>query len=85
MSEETEALLEQIAEMLKPVVAHIEAQPKLTMARYDLYMSAIAACAENTGLVEHGSCGYQLLGTAFIRAGANRRGVESALMVMGHR
>lgn len=88
MTETTQSLIDDIAEMLKPLVAHIEAQPALTMHRYDKYMLGIQQVAETTGIAKFKdplrSRAYVLLGKSFVRAGASMRGVESALMIMGH-
>jgi len=77
-----DAVLDQLASICKPIVASIEARPALTMDRYDAYMSAISILASKASANPNNSVKLAV-GVALQRAGANKRGVESALRAIG--
>jgi len=77
--------LDTLAECIKPVVDAIHEQIPITKGYYGEYMSAISMVALKSD-AESGEASNKVklgIGVAFIRAGANRDGVMSALHAMG--
>lgn len=76
------AVIDQLADICKPIVAHVEAMTPTTKGHYGDYMVAIERVATMSGKAERNTC--LAIGLAMIRAGANKEGVHAALRVMGH-
>lgn len=70
------------AQGCKPIVAAIEAEPALTQDRYDQYLSAITTGVDAMKLPVSNKA-YMFVGAILIHAGGNRRGIESALKILG--
>lgn len=78
-----DATLNKLANMLGPIVKHIEAKPPTTENHYGDYMSALAVIAKRVS-DKPASNVYLGIGVALQRAGANKQGVQAALRIMGH-
>lgn len=77
------AVIMAMAEIMKPVVANIEAQPAATKDRYDLYMAAIHRFKDSIpGTSERTA--VLVIAVAMTYAGANRNGVKAAMQAMGY-
>ncbi len=70
--QEVHALIIDIAQDLKPIVANIEKSPETTQHHYGDYMAAIG---------EYKSPHNKIIATALLVAGANIHGVKSACKI----
>jgi hypothetical protein len=64
------AAFEQATEFVKPIVQRIEAGPELTMNRYGEYLTVLCQTPQAQ---------RKLMAAVLIKAGANEKGVASAL------
>ncbi len=83
---ELDKTIDTLADVLRPLVQHIEQKPLTTKDHYSDYMSAIAVLSERLGKstdAEFQRKTYLGIGVALQRAGASKSGVQSALRAMG--
>lgn len=62
-------------ELVRPVVANIEAKPAITQNRYDAYLTALTLAKNKSE--------RQLLALAMFEAGGNKDGIATALKLCG--
>lgn len=74
--------LNQLSEIVAPIVTQIEQSTPTTANHYGDYITAITRIADMLPMNKTPSL-YLGIGVAMQRAGANRNGVQSALRVMG--
>ena len=79
---DVDALVKDMASIVKPIVKIVEAGPKRTMGRYDQYMGVIARLMEQAKKPEDKAM-MVAIGCAMIEAGADRQGVIAALTLLG--
>lgn len=81
---ELDKVINELAQIYRPLVESIEAKPQLTKGRYGDYMLAIERLAEMLGKGQATTSVYISIGLALQRAGANKDGVKAALRIMGY-
>jgi hypothetical protein len=83
-----DSIINDLVEIVKPIVVEIEGHTPITQNRYDEYLMAITKVGDymlnepKKALVKREQC-YLLIGAAMRRAGANGDGVISALTALG--
>jgi hypothetical protein len=80
----TDELLNDLTNILRPIVAAIEASPPLTRNHYDSYMVALDRIANKLSRSNRSTSLYLAIGIALQRAGAPKAGVLAALQSMGY-
>lgn len=75
-------MLDQLSEIVAPIVQHIEQSTPTTKNHYGDYITAITRVADMLPANQTPSL-FLAIGVALQRAGANKAGVLSALRVMG--
>lgn len=78
---DVDALVKDMASIVRPIVKIVEAGPKATMGRYDQYMAVIARLMEQAK--KPNKAMMLGVGCAMIEAGADRQGVIAALTLLG--
>lgn len=73
------AILQELTDAVKDIVAAIEAQPALTQHRYDQYMTAITRIATGLG---NGTNARTIAVVVLVQAGANKEGVLAAFRAL---
>lgn len=76
-------VLDQLRNIVAPLVAEIEQSIPITQNHYDQYMVAIAQVAEKLSRSERNKAVYIGVGIAMQRAGGNRAGIMAALKALG--
>ena len=75
--------IDQISEIVRPLVQRIESSTPITKDHYDQYMLALSQIG---GMIKAGEDKkvYLAIGVAMTRVGGNRAGIQAALRALGH-
>ncbi len=74
MSNPADAIVQEIADSLRPRIAEVEASPETTRGHYGFYLGLFSRFTDQRAQAV-------ILSRALVKAGANRRGVRDALRI----